>query len=85
MIVQCWCRKNEIGDGLACINELQGLVEAQRDMIDSLADWVRVLEGRVARRLRRSSGLSCLSGPSTGGSSYGTPGELVHQPVAAPK
>ena len=70
---------------MAHIDKLQGLVDAQRDMIDSLADQVRILEGRVSRRLRRSGGSSCSSGPSTGGSSYGTPGESIHQPVAEPK
>ena len=50
-------------------------------MIDSLADWVRVLEGRVLRRLSCSS---CSSRPSTG-SLYGNPGESVHQTVEEPE
>ena len=77
LILQTWRRVNEIGEGLDRIDELERTVEAQRDMIDSLADQVRVLEGRVSRRLSR---LSCSSRPSTG-SLYGNPGESIHQTV----
>ena len=31
------------------MDDLEGLVAAQREMIDSLADRVRILEGRVER------------------------------------
>ena len=67
------------------------MVTAQRDMINSLADRVRVLEGRVNRgRVRRSdrySGSSCSTGSSrsSGDSSYGTPGEGIHQSVSVPE
>ena len=37
LILQTWCRVNEIGEGLDCIDELERTIEAQRDMIDSLA------------------------------------------------
>ena len=77
LILRTWHRVNEIGEGLDHIDELERTVEAQRDMIDSLADRVRVLEGRVSRR---SSHSSCSSRPSTG-SSYGNPGGSLHQTV----
>ena len=67
------------------MDELEGLVMAQRDMIDSLADRVRILEGRVNRGCL--SHLSCSSHSSrpSGDSSYGTPGESVHQSVVVPE
>ena len=73
------------------MDKLEGLVAAQREMIDSLADKVRILEGRVSRghlgRVNHSSGLSCSTGTSrsSGDSSYGTPGEQIHQSVAVPE
>ena len=60
----------------------------QREMIDSLADRVRILEGQVNRgRVRRSSGLSHSTdlSRSSGDSSYGTLGEGIHQAVVVPE
>ena len=60
-------------------------------MIDSLADRVRVLEGRVNRgcvcRADRYLSSSRSSGSSRpiGDSSYGTPGEGIHQSVEVPE
>ena len=73
------------------MDKLEGLVTAQREMIDSLADKVRILEGRVNRGCvhcsdhssgsSRSTGSSCSSGDS----SYGTLGEGIHQAVVVPE
>ena len=85
MIIQCWNRVHEIREEFSHVDKLEGLVAAQREMIDSLADRVRILEGRVNRGcvscLGQSSGLS----HSSGDSSYGTPGELIHQSVTVPE
>ena len=86
MIVQCWNQVHKITEEFSCVDELEGLVAAQGDMIDSLANRVRVLEGRVNRsHVSRSSCLSHSSRHSSGGSLYGTPGESIHQPVAVPE
>ena len=67
----------------------------QRNMIETLTNRVRVLKGRVNRgrvgHANRSSGSShssgsrLRSGRSSGDSSYGTPGEAIHQEPAVPE
>ena len=74
------------------MDALEELVAEQRNMIESLVDRVKVLEGRVRRgrvgRVSRSSGSSgsgSRSGHSLGGSSYGSPGEAIHQEPMVPE
>ena len=76
------------------MDALEELVAEQRNMIKSLVDRVRVLEGRVRQgcvgRANHSfgssgSGSSGSSRPPSSGSSYGTPGEQIHQTVEVPE
>ena len=94
MIIRCWNWVHEIREEFSRVDALEELVAEQRNMIKSLVDQVRVLEGRVRRgrvgRANRSSGSSGSgssgsSRPPSDGSSYGTPGEQVHQTVEVPE
>ena len=97
MIVRCWNRVHEIREEFSRVDTLEELVTEQRNMIESLMDRVRILEGRVDRgRVRRTNRSSSSSGPrsnrslgssrpSSDGSSYGTPGEQIHQTVEVPE
>ena len=89
MIVRCWNRVHEIREEFSRVDALEELVAEQRNMIESLTDRVRVLEGRVRRgRSSQSSGSSRSLGssrPPSDGSSYGTPGEGIHQTVEVPE
>ena len=89
MIVHCWNRVHEIREEFSHVDALEELVTEQRNMLESLTDRVRILEGWVNRGHRsnwsfgssRSSGMS----HSSGGSSYGTPGEVIHQAPEVPE
>ena len=62
MIVHCWNQIQEVGNEFSRVDALEELVAEQRDMIKSLTDQVRLLEGRVnrghVRRVNRSLSLS---------------------------
>ena len=86
MIIQCWNRVQEVGNEFSCVDVLEELVAEQRNMIELLVDRVRVLEGWVQRG-HHSLGLSRSTGSnrSSGTSSFGAPGEAIHQMVAIPE
>ena len=71
------------------IGEMRDSISGHKETIRSLNECVEMLEERVRRRRAcqsRSSGSSGLwSSRSSGGSSYGTPGEQIHQSVAVPE
>ena len=74
------------------MDALEELVVEQGNMIELLVDRVKVLEGRVRRgcvgRANRSSGSSgsrSRSSHSLGDSSYGNPGETIHQEPTVPE
>ena len=97
MIVRVWNRVQEVGNEFSRVDALEELVAEQKNAIELLMDRVRILEGRVNRgRVRRTNRSSSSSGPrssrSSGssrppsdGSSYGTPGEQIHQTMEAPE
>ena len=92
MIVCCWNRIQEVSNEFSRVDALEELVAEQRDMIKSLTDRVRLLEGRVNRgRVRRvnhsssSSGSRLRSSRLSEGSSYGNPGEAIHQALTVPE
>ena len=49
MIVRCWNRVHEIREEFSRVDALEELVVEQGNMIESLTDRVRILEGRVNR------------------------------------
>ena len=74
--------------------EMRGSISGHEETIRSLNDCVEMLEEQARRRRRRvhqsrSSGSSGSSGPllslSSGDSSYGTPGEAIHQAIEVPE
>ena len=68
------------------MGRLEELVAEQRNMIESLVDRVRVLEGQVRRgRCSLGSSRSTGSNHSSGASSFGAPGEAIHQMVVTPE
>ena len=72
------------------IGEMRGSISGHEETIRSLNDRVKMLEEQARRRRRvrqsRSFGSSRpLSSRSSGGSSYGTPGEQIHQAVEVPE
>ena len=85
-------RVNErLEEALAMIEEMRGSISGHEETIRSLNDCVEMLEEQARRRRRRvrqsrSSGSSGpLSSRSSGDSSYGTPGEQIHQAVGVPE
>ena len=92
MIVRCWNRIQEVGNEFSRVDALEELVAEQRDMIKSLTDRVRLLEGQVNRgcvhqvnRSSSSSGSRLRSSHLSEGSSYGNPGEAIHQEPTVPE
>ena len=62
MVVRCWNRVQEVGNEFSHVDTLEELVAEQGNMIESLVDRVKVLEGQVrwgrVGHANRSSGLS---------------------------
>ena len=92
MIVRCWNRVQEVGDEFSRVDALEEMVVEQRNMIESLTDKVRILEGRVRRGRvgcanwsSGSSGSGSRLSHSLGDSSYGAPGEAIHQEPTVPE
>ena len=92
MIVCCWNRVQEVGNEFSRVDALEELVAEQSNTIESLMDRVRFLEGQVNRGrvhwTNRSSGLlgsRSRSSRSLGDSSYGNPGEAIHQAPTVPE